>query len=157
MNRPPAESKMNGQWKKFINEKELKTVGIVICITEHQEFLIIRRSKIDKRRGEWTFPGGHVDDADGSIEAGAIRELYEETNLKCSIKDLLYLGEFGPEKFYFLTQEWNGEVNIDKPNPKTGEIEHDDYKWLTLEEIENSDFSSIKTYILRRALDTINA
>ena len=157
MNRRPVELKMNGEWKKFINEKELTTVGVIICVTQQQEFLIIRRSPIDKRGGEWTFPGGHIDDTDGSIEAGAVRELYEETNLKCSLGNLLYLGEFGPEKFYFLTQEWSGQVNIEKPNPKTGEIEHDDYKWLTLEEIENSDFSGIKTYILRRALDKINA
>lgn len=148
---------MDTKWKKFINENELKTVGVIICLNDQQEFLLIRRSSIDKRAGEWTFPGGHIDDTDSSIEAGAIRELEEETNLKCLITDLVYLGEYGSQKYYFLTQRWSGEVNIDRPNPKTGEIEHDGYKWMTIEEIENSDFSPTKTYILRRALAKINA
>ena len=143
---------MNRKWNKFLTEGERKEVGIVVCLNDEQQFLVIRRSDIDHRAGQWTIPGGHIDDEDNSIEAGAVRELDEETNLKCSIKDLLYLGEFGPEKFYFLTQEWNGEVNIDKPNPKTGEIEHDDWKWLTIEEIKDLENSEIPIYLLEKAL-----
>ena len=42
---------MNYKWKEFITEGELKTVGIIICINDKDEFLIIRRSGIDKRAG----------------------------------------------------------------------------------------------------------
>ena len=143
---------MNKKWNQFLTESETKNVGIVVCLNDKQQFLTIRRSDIDERHGQWTLPGGHIDDDDRSIEAGAIRELYEEANLQCKISDLAYLGEPKPKKYYFLTQKWTGDVDINKPNPKTNEIEHDDYKWLTIEKIKEIDNTEIPIYLLEKAL-----
>ena len=145
---------MNYKWNKFLVEGELRTVGIVACLNDKRQFLIIRRSNIDKRAGQWTIPGGHIDDTDNSIEAGAARELDEETDLKCNISDLIYMGEPKPQKYYFLTRKWTGEVNVDKPNPHTGQVEHDDWKWLTLDEIKDLENSEIPIYLLEKALKT---
>jgi len=144
---------MNYKWNKFLIEGELKTVGIVVCLNKNREFLIIRRSDIDKRAGQWTMPGGHVDDEDGSIEKGVLRELEEETNLKCSEADLIYLGEPRFNKHYYMTQKWTGNVNVDKPNPHTGEVEHDDWKWATIEEIKEIENTEIPIYLLEKALE----
>ena len=141
------------KWNKFLTEGELKTVGVVACLNDKQQFLAIRRSDIDDREGEWTLPGGHVDDKDRSIEAGAVRELKEEAGLTCKVADLVYLGEPKPEKHYFLTQKWSGEVNVDRPNPETGEIEHDDWKWITIDEIKELDNSTIPNYLLEKAIE----
>ena len=140
------------KWNKFINESK-KTSGIVVCLNDKQQFLIIRRSDIDEREGQWTMPGGHIDEKDGSIEAGAVRELKEEAALTCEVSDLVYLGEPKPEKHYFLTQKWAGDVNVDRPNPETGEIEHDAYKWLTIDEIKELENSKIPNYLLEKALE----
>tara|TARA_B100000242_G_scaffold223133_1_gene163914 strand:- start:439 stop:897 length:459 start_codon:yes stop_codon:yes gene_type:complete len=145
---------MNYKWNKFLVEGELRTVGIVACLNDKRQFLIIRRSNIDKRAGQWTIPGGHIDDTDDSIEAGAVRELDEETDLKCNVSDLIYMGEPKPQKYYFLTRKWTGEVNVDKPNPHTGQVEHDDWKWLTLDEIKDLENSEIPIYLLEKALKT---
>jgi 8-oxo-dGTP pyrophosphatase MutT (NUDIX family) len=147
---------MKHLWKEFLTESELKTVGIVVCLNDEQQFLIIRRSDIDDRAGQWTMPGGHIDDQDDSIEAGAIRELEEEANLICTPSDLKYLGEQGPQKYYFLTQKWHGRVNVDQPNPKTGDIEHDDYKWATIDEIKDIDNTEIPIYLLEKAIEMVN-
>jgi 8-oxo-dGTP pyrophosphatase MutT (NUDIX family) len=144
---------VNKKWQRFLTEAELKTVGIVACLNKKQQFLIIRRSDIDDRAGQWTIPGGHIDDEDCTIEEGAVRELYEEADLKCEVCDLVYLGQPKPEKFYFLTQKWTGEVNVDKPNPKTDDVEHDDFKWATIEEIKDLDNSEIPIYLLEKALE----
>ena len=144
---------MNYMWNMFLTEGELKDVGIVVCLNDEQQFLIIRRSDVDERVGQWTIPGGHIDEEDNSIEAGAIRELDEETNLKCKISDLIYLGEPKKNKYYFLTTKWSGEINVDKPNPHTGQVEHDDYKWLTINEIKDLDNSEIPIYLLEKALE----
>ena len=141
------------KWNKFLTEGELKTVGVVACLNDKQQFLAIRRSDIDDREGEWTLPGGHVDDKDGSIEAGAVRELKEEAGLTCNVSDLVYLGEPKSGKFYFLTQKWTGDVNVDRPNPETDEIEHDAYKWLTIDEIKELDDSKIPNYLLEKAIE----
>ena len=141
------------KWLKFLTEGELKTVGIVVCLNDKQQFLIIRRSNIDSRAGQWTMPGGHIDEEDNSIEAGAIRELEEEANLSCKISDLKYLDKPSKNKYYYLTTNWTGEVNVNKPNPHTGDIEHDDYKWVTIEEIKDITNSEIPIYLLEKALE----
>jgi 8-oxo-dGTP pyrophosphatase MutT (NUDIX family) len=146
---------MKHLWKNFLVEGELKTVGVVVCLNDDQQFLIIRRSDIDQRAGRWTMPGGHIDDADGSIEAGAVRELEEEAGLICTSHDLSYLGQTGTKKYYFLTRKWHGRVNINRPNPKTDEIEHDDYKWATIDEIKDIEDTEIPIYLLEKALQVV--
>ena len=144
---------MKYSWKSFLTEGEESEVGIVVCLNDEQQFLILRRSDIDDREGQWTMPGGHIDPEDSSIEAGAARELLEEANLACKISDLVYLGSPKSRKYYFLTLKWSGEVNVDKPNPKTGEIEHDDYKWATIKDIKELDDTNIPIYLLEKALE----
>jgi len=143
---------MKHTWNHFLTEGELKTVGIVVCLNDEQQFLIIRRSDIDDRAGQWTMPGGHIDDEDKSIEAGAVRELKEEANLSCNVSNLQFLGKKGKNKHYFLTQKWSGDVNVDNPNPKTKEIEHDAYKWVTIGEIKDIADTKIPIYLLEKAL-----
>jgi len=140
-------------WKRFISEGKLKPAAIVVCLKPDSRFLIIRRSDVDERHGQWTIPGGHVEDSDSTIENAAIRELDEETDLICDIEDLVYLGEPKPEKYYYLTKNWTGTLNIDKPNPETGMVEHDDYCWATIEEIKDIDNSEIPIYLLEKALE----
>ena len=140
-------------WENILCDEDLTEVGIVVCLDDNQRFLIIRRSNIDEREGQWTVPGGHIDDKDLSIEHGAIRELKEETNLTCLIKNLVYLGTPKIKKHYFLTRTWRGEINISMPNPETGKIEHDDYKWSRIEEIKDIDNSEIPIYLLEKALE----
>ena len=144
---------MKHVWKKFLTEGESKTVGVVVCLNDEKQFLIVRRSNIDDRHGQWTMPGGHIDDEDGSIEAGAVRELKEEANLTCKIEDLKYLDKLNKNKYYFLTQKWTGTVDVDKPNPETGEIEHDTYKWSSLEQIKDLDNTKIPIYLLEKAIE----
>ena len=38
---------MKYKWNKFLTEGEKKTVGIVVCLNDKQQFLILRRSDID--------------------------------------------------------------------------------------------------------------
>ena len=144
---------MKYTWTKFITEGEESEVGIVVCLNDKQQFLILRRSDIDDREGQWTMPGGHVDPEDNSIEAGAARELHEEANLTCKLSDLVYLGSPKSKKYYFLTLEWSGDVDVDKPNPESGEIEHDDYKWATIDDIKTIDDTFIPIYLLEKALE----
>ena len=113
----------------------------------------VRRANAGERTGQCTIPGGHIDDEDGSIEAGAIRELKEETNLNCSEENLVFLGEPKPQKYYFYARQWSGDVDVHIPNPATGEIEHDKFKWAEISEIKDIDNSEIPIYLLEKALE----
>ena len=153
------------QWKKFTRLKTI-IVGTVACLNDKQQFLIVRRSKTDViKPGSWEFPGGHVDDSDGSIEDGAARELEEEANLASDPTKLIYLGltneikpakdepnlELQIRKHYFLALDWKNEAKI-VPNPKSGILEHDDLRWVTKEEIESINNTEIPIYLVDKAL-----
>ena len=101
---------MKYTWNKFLNVDIDQETGIIICLNDKEEFLILRRAAIDDRAGQWTVPGGHIDAEDRSVEHGAIRELEEETDLTCLEEDLVYLGEPKPQKYYFFARKWSGDV-----------------------------------------------
>lgn len=143
---------INKIWNIFLKKKEESAAGIVVCLDDKQRFLVIRRAYSSRFAGQWTLPGGHIDDSDTSIEWGAIRELEEETNLICLIEDLIYLGEPKPLKYYFYAKKWCGDVDVTIPNPETGEIEHDDFKWITIDEVKDLEKSEIPIYLLEKAL-----
>ena len=136
-------------------KKDLRAAGIIVCLTEDEKFLIIRRSHTDPhdRGGQWTFPGGHIDDEDDTIGDGAIRELKEETDLNCKLEDLVELGEPKIAKYYFLTLKWTGKINVLIPNPISGIIEHDDYKWASIKDIKELENTEIPIYLLEKALE----
>jgi 8-oxo-dGTP pyrophosphatase MutT (NUDIX family) len=144
---------MKTSWKEFLTEDTPKTVGVVVCLNDKQQFLIIRRSDVDDRSGQWTMPGGHIDDSDNSIERGALRELYEEVNLTCEASHLKYLGTPRKKKYYFVARKWSGTIDVSKPNPISGKIEHDDYKWATIDEIKEIADTEIPIYLLEKALE----
>ena len=52
-----------------------------------------------------------------------------------------------------MTQKWSGTVDVNVPNPKTGLIEHDDYKWASFTDIKDIDNSEIPIYLLEKALE----
>ena len=146
-------------WTTFLNEDKKKEIASVICVTDEQKILILRRSKTDKHKADfWDLPGGHIDPSDDSLEAGAARELQEEAGLKTSTGDLMYVTRrelHRATRYTFVTTNWSGTVQL-KPNPKTDILEHDDYKWATIEEIKELEQSIIPNYILRKALEKLD-
>ena len=124
-------------------------VGIVVLNKENKVFVAKR---IDNQKNLWQMPQGGVDKGENYL-AAAYRELKEETNLTCSRENLVFLEEAKPDKFYFWAKKWNGDLNVLIPNPETGKIEHDDYRWASINDIKDIDNSEIPIYLLEKALD----
>ena len=59
-----------------------------VCVDEASRLLLCRLSNITERSGWWTLPGGGIDFGEHP-EAGALRELTEETGLTGRIIELL--------------------------------------------------------------------
>ena len=106
------------KWRNFLDEvkKKRKTIACVICVKEKDKILVIKRSKDeDSKQGHWDLPGGHVDDEDQSIEAGALRELEEETGLTAAEKDLIYVTKVetdDADKYFYTTGRLTSEMVI---------------------------------------------
>ena len=102
------------------------------CLIQRgNKFLLVRRSITDKRRPEtWEQPGGRKEEGE-TPEQTAIRETKEESGI--DVKIIKLIGEdkvniHGEVKSYYsYLAEGEGEVKLSH--------EHDDFNWLTKEEI----------------------
>jgi 8-oxo-dGTP diphosphatase len=59
----------------------------MVIVNADDQVLLVKRS-IDPRKGQWCLPGGFIELGE-TPEAGALRELAEETGLTAEIKTLL--------------------------------------------------------------------
>jgi len=64
-----------------------KPVAAVIPIDPNGDIVLMRRG-FEPRRGHWSLPGGFVDLGE-TIETAAVREVFEELNLRVQITDLV--------------------------------------------------------------------
>lgn len=62
-------------------------VGAIAVLLHEERFLLVQRGK-DPGRGQWGFPGGHVELGE-TAKAAALRELWEETNITASAGEYL--------------------------------------------------------------------
>jgi 8-oxo-dGTP diphosphatase len=83
-------------------------------------------------RGDWTFPKGKLDQGE-TFEQGALREVLEETGMRCHVVRFIgttnYTHRKGKPKIvaYYLMNVDNGEFT---PNDEVDELE-----WLPLEQV----------------------
>lgn len=90
--------------------------------------------------GKYGVPGGRVNVGEFYLDA-LHREVLEETNLKITIGDIVYSGEWRPV-IKDITHQIIGMFFVCKI--KSGVIklssEHNDYKWITQDQISNYKF-----------------
>lgn len=105
------------------------------------EFLIMRAWNY------WDFPRGMVDDDESLLDA-AIRELKEEAGISTvNFKWGYEFTQTAPYKTkvknkkakkivtYFIAECLNPEEACILPNPETGILEHEEFRWMTKQEI----------------------
>lgn len=107
-------------------------------------FLLVKR--IPEKRGFWQAPGGGVETADKTFLNAAYRELFEETGIRKEqvIRVIPDVDTFSFNKNYLTGKpsetvnehifgfEVKGKPEIDLNH--NVELEHDEYKWVTLDE-----------------------
>ncbi len=125
--------------KRSLDEAKEQGKMLVACtVVKNKEgrFLVMKRADWDTGGGRWDLPGGLTGEVEDIFEA-AKRELYEESGIKTNrIKYSHWydfdLAEFNqPEKrfrcFVFYTEA---------ENPVILSEEHQDYKWVNINEVE---------------------
>lgn len=128
--------------KISIRPPDTNQVSKVILLDGEQVLLLLRKEG-QKHAGKWDLPGGHILEGEDTI-SGATRETKEETNLDIRALEAVYTSG---RKSFFKTRTWEGVVF------SPGELpEHDDYKWLTLSQIEKlQNISPLYVEAIRRA------
>ena len=118
-----------------------KQVANVVILDKNDHFLIIKRTKTAPTHPlHWDLPGGHVEKGESNEEA-AIREALEETNLIISdLQDVKVPDSF---RNFFITKKYSGNIEF-KENPESGFVEHNDFKWVSIEDYKKLENLSIK-------------
>ncbi|KAM3134131.1 hypothetical protein pb186bvf_013752 [Paramecium bursaria] len=107
-------------------------VGVGGVIIKEGKILMVQE-KNGIRKGAWGVPGGLVDQGE-TVYQGITREIKEETNLDCSIDDIMLFREvenfkFGKSDMYFL---FKMKLN-DQQQPITiDQKELMDYRWVDI-------------------------
>ncbi|WP_195972688.1 NUDIX hydrolase [Clostridium thermobutyricum] len=119
---------------------------------EKEEILIIKRTTIKRGKknfegGKWDIPGGTVENLEFPSVA-VVREVKEEVGLDVNIESILYeKSNLDKEKqAVFTTLIYSCKIN-DSLDIVLDLEEHDDYKWVTKEEILKIDNSELVSYI----------
>jgi mutator protein MutT len=136
-----------------MSENKNSIAGSCIVIDDSDRILILLRSTQDSWKPLWwDLPGGYIEHGE-TPEQGAAREAKEESGLIVkNIKKIQVLQIGNLTKYFFVTRNYSGNVSIE-PNPVSGIIEHDDSKWVTIEELENIQNFVVDIEIIKKALE----
>jgi 8-oxo-dGTP pyrophosphatase MutT (NUDIX family) len=143
------------EWRGFMTESNNREVSSCIIVDNKDRVLVLLRGSTDPwKPGWWDLPGGHLDGEELPIE-GAVREAHEETGLTIRNLQKVDMKPMGRiVKYFFVTRDYDGSVSLE-PNPKTGITEHDEYKWVTIEELADFRNSLVPINIVRKALNLV--
>lgn len=123
--------------KKGKQEGIVKNVVGAIILNEKNQVLIMSRKTDDFMGGIDELPSGNMEQGENIYEA-LVREVKEETNLDV-VNVKLYIGSFdyisGSGK---KARQYNFVLDV-KNTENIILTEHDEYNWLTIEEIRRSN------------------
>ncbi len=117
-----------------------KTYVAAIVIHEGK-LLVIRRVKPGEEY--YTFPGGSLEEGE-THEAGALRELSEETCIEATAERLLYkiIWDTGKENYYFLCNYVSGEPKLRPDAPEIARMADGtqvyEPMWIPLTDVPNT-------------------
>ena len=123
--------------------KTIEVVAALIC--RKPAFLICRRPAHKARAGLYEFPGGKVEPGE-TKEQALIRECKEELAVTVAVQDIfMEVDHVYPDLTVHLTL-FNASIAEGVPQ----KIEHNDLRWITVEEIDQYEFCPADEEILRR-------
>lgn len=127
-------------------------INVVAAIIKNEsgKILIAQRNFKKSQGGLWEFPGGKIE-KDETREEAIIREIKEELTIDIKVDKYLAEKVFNyPDKDINLIAmectQTGGNVEL---------TEHEDYKWVTSDELTNFEFAPADEFIVERVKKAI--
>ena len=125
----------------------VRAVGAVV-FDPAGRVLLVRRAH-PPRAGEWSLPGGHVDDGETGPEA-AVREVREETGLEVRVGAYLETVRIEHEGYAYAIEEFLCLPDSPPHSARAGD-DASDVRWAALTELEGLGVSPLARAVIARA------
>ena len=125
-------------------------VTCAIIRNEEEKVLVVQRGLLTDHPLKWEFPGGKIDPGESETEC-IIREIDEELSMDIVIVGRLadVIHDYGIKKIKLIP------FICDTLDEKPLLTEHVDYKWLSTENLRNTDFSEADIAVAMSYLEQI--
>ena len=118
-----------------------------VIIRNNNRVLMCQRSMESTLPGMWSVPGGHIEKDENAISA-AVREFFEETNIKLAPEVLQFVGavpvENNPDKPFYIYLYDTDEDLIPDLQGASGGFEHSRCRYVKKDDIPTTTASMEK-------------
>lgn len=117
----------------------MKTIEVVAAVIKKDDMYLATQRGYGEFKGMWEFPGGKIEPLENKKDA-LVREIKEELNADIKVDKYLCTVEYTYPEFHLIMYTYicylkNSTIENVKHNDS--ELEHEDYKWLTTNNLDN--------------------
>lgn len=118
--------------------EEKRIIHVVAAVIKKDNLILATQRGYGEFKGMWEFPGGKIEEGE-NLEEALVREINEELDTIVDVEKYLCTVNYDYPNFHLIMDTFICSLKEDKLNMvyhNDNELEHEDYKWLTIKNIE---------------------
>lgn len=130
----------------------MKTIEVVAAVIKNKDMYLATQRGYGEFKGMWEFPGGKIETLENKKDA-LVREIKEELNADISVDKYLCTVEYNYPEFHLIMYTYICSLKsktIENVKHNDLELEHEDYKWLTLDNIDEVNWLPADIEIVKK-------
>jgi mutator protein MutT len=118
-------------------------VAAAVIVDQSDKIVIAKRPKHSDMELLWEFPGGKLEEGE-TPEKALVRELKEELNINAECDELMH-----QETYQYPTKKVTLHfIKVTKYSGKIEALEHEEIRWISVNEIDDYDFPPADDHFL---------